>query len=116
MEQFWVVMAQWVQSIASNFAQIKKISEKKLGREAPRVRSQSTFAMKHNPQVVGCVLTLHRHANGSNSTRFFSKCNVLRYGPTAPISHVHYLVWALLEWFVTLNHQVLGFGRWGGPH
>ena len=58
MEQFWVVMAQWVQSIAPYFAQIKKISEKKLGREAPRVRSQSTFAMKHNPQVVGCVLIL----------------------------------------------------------
>ena len=30
MEQFWVAIAQWVQSIAPNFAKIKKISKKNL--------------------------------------------------------------------------------------
>ena len=53
MEQFWVVMARWVQEHAPNFAK-NQASAKKFGREVPRVRSQLT--MRDETQPTSCGL------------------------------------------------------------
>ena len=60
MEQFWVVMAQWVQSIAPNFAQIKKISEKKTRpRGAP---SAVPIYVRDETQPTSCGLCLNTNS------------------------------------------------------